>query len=255
MGNKEWDNYLKDILGEFKSEGETPRWDDFTRQYTPKGTPETGPDQLADEALKESLTNYSPLAEIKGWDRIEASLDETDKAFDEEVRHKLRHYHAPSDPHSWTLFLKHFSSHKLLRAKLITLKVLESAAVALLLITVLHLGQIGKIPSLNPMAEEVHSSENKSTDLNETPKVISNQDRPEEGSFNEKSIAARNETRTSEPVTTIISREDVTKDIYSRSQFSISSNEKATETFSIGSSNEMHAPLHVASSIAPQIVH
>jgi len=154
MGNKDWDNYLKDILGEFKSGGETPRWDDFTDQDTPESDPGKGPEQLQDEAFKETLSHYSPTVKVEGWERIESSLDEADKVFDQQVRNRVNHYQAHPDPHSWTLFLKHFTSHKLLRTKLITLKVLESAAVLLLLITALHLGQIGKLPFAPSNMEE-----------------------------------------------------------------------------------------------------
>ncbi len=248
MGNKEWENYLRDILGEFKSEGETPHWDDFSRQYTPEGDPETGPDQLADEALRETLSNYSPLGEINGWDRIEASLDEADKAFDEEVRHKIRHYQAPPDPHSWTLFLKHFTSHKLLRAKLITLKVLESAAVVLLIITVLHLGQIGKLPSLNPLAEEMQTSGSEPTGNIGGQEVNKNQNTHPATTSIEHATSALNESGTVASANSIDAVETHTKANSAQPHSSVGSRNNTDVNLSSGAATGIHTILEDYSS-------
>lgn len=150
MGNKEWENYLREILGDFKAGGDVPSWDDFVQptDATPDAT--ELPERLQDESLREDLVNYSPDNPVTGWERIEASLDAADREFDEALRQKINQYQPADDPHSWSVFLSRFSAHKLLRAKLITLKIFETAAMVLLLITLLHLGQKGKLALFAP---------------------------------------------------------------------------------------------------------
>lgn len=150
MGNKEWENYLRELLGDFKTGGDVPSWDDFVQ---PNDTPPDAtdlPESLQDESLRENLVNYSPDDQVTGWERIEASLDAADREFDEALRQKINQFQPADDPHSWSVFLSRFSAHKLLRAKLITLKIFETAAMVLLLITLLHLGQKGKFAVFAP---------------------------------------------------------------------------------------------------------
>ena len=154
MGNSEWDNYLRDILGEFKSEGETPHWEEFAEQLDSRNTPGEDSDLLSDEHLKETLSTYKPNSEVAGWERIEASLNAKDQEFDENVRKKINHYEPAYDPHSWSLFLKQLSSNKLLRAKLIALKVAESLALLLLILTVVNISRQGKFPFTTQPAQE-----------------------------------------------------------------------------------------------------
>lgn len=144
MGNKEWDNYLRDLLGKYKSEGTPSAWDDFAGKYESPADPSDLTDQFQDEELKETLSGYRPSGPTEGWDRLEASLEEADKTFDDQIRNKINDFRPPNDPHPWPLFLEQLSAHKLLRVKLITLKVIESAAILLLLITILHMGHLGK---------------------------------------------------------------------------------------------------------------
>lgn len=168
MGNKEWENYLREILGDFKTEGDAPSWDDFTSHGDPVPDPTDLPESLQDEALRENLINYSPDSRIKGWERIEASLDAADREFDDQLRRKINQYQPAQDPHSWPAFMTRFSAHKLLRARLIALKVFETAAMLLIVVTLLHLGQRGKIPFYNPASPDqlspVAETLSKSTD-------------------------------------------------------------------------------------------
>ncbi len=154
MGNSEWDNYLRDILGEFKSEGETPHWEEFAEQLDSRSTPGEDSDLLSDENLKETLSAYKPTGEVIGWERIEASLNAKDQEFDENVRKKINHYEPAYDPHSWSLFLKQLSANKLLRAKLIALKLAESLALLLLILTVVNISRQGKFPFTTQPAQE-----------------------------------------------------------------------------------------------------
>lgn len=154
MGNSEWDNYLRDLLGEFKSEGDTPHWEEFAEQLDSRSTLEEDADLLEDENLRETLSSYKPGGDVLGWDRIEAALNAEDKAFDENVRRKINHYEPVYDPHSWSLFLKQLSANKLLRAKLIALKLAESVAILLLIITVVNISRQGKFPFPTEIAQE-----------------------------------------------------------------------------------------------------
>ena len=97
MGNSEWDNYLRDLLGEFKSEGETPHWEEFAEQLDSRSSAEEASDLLEDENLRETLSSYTPTGEILGWDRIEASLNAEEQVFDETVRKKITHSSEPKE--------------------------------------------------------------------------------------------------------------------------------------------------------------
>ena len=167
MGNSEWDNYLRDLLGEFKSEGETPHWEEFAEQLDSRGIFGEESNLPSDENLKETLSSYKPTNEVTGWERIEASLNAEDRAFDENVRKKINHYEPAYDPHSWSLFLKQLSANRLLRIKLIALKSVESVALLLLILTIVNIGRQGKFPFTTEPAQEVqpfHSTEKSNQD-------------------------------------------------------------------------------------------
>ena len=155
MGNSGWDNYLRDLLGEFKSEGETPHWEEFAEQLDSRSSAEEASDLLEDENLRETLSSYTPTGEILGWDRIEASLNAEEQVFDETVRKKITHYEPAYDPHSWSLFLKQLSANRLLRVKLIALKLAESVAILLLILTAVNIGRQGKFPFSTQPSQEV----------------------------------------------------------------------------------------------------
>ncbi len=167
MGNKEWDNYLREILGDFKSENGPADWETVARQFDAENITTSNTESLEDEALKEKLTNYTPASQVKGWDRIESALDATETEFDHQVRARIHAFHPPKDPHSWQAFLSSFSKHKILRAKLIVVKLFESAAILLLLITVLHMGHTGRLPLISTDEQELAQAEtNQSKSLN-----------------------------------------------------------------------------------------
>lgn len=159
MGNKEWDNHLRDLLGDFKSEGEPSHWEEFEHQLDITSDPAESAERLQDDILKDKLSSYSPPDQVTGWDRIEASLDASESEFDDQVRTRISEFQPPKDPHSWPLFQQRFAAHKLLRAKLIALKIFETAAMVLILITILHLGHLGKLPMMEPPADDVQQNE------------------------------------------------------------------------------------------------
>ena len=149
MENKDWENFLNDLNGDLhprenQSQGEdSPGHFDGQQLNTP-------PD---DELLKEMLNGYSPQASVEGWEKIAASLDAADEIFDHQVRHRIHQYHAAYDPQSWTKFAKRFSAQRHLRTRLIVVKLSEAAAILLLILTVLHISQKGRVPVHVPMAE------------------------------------------------------------------------------------------------------
>jgi hypothetical protein len=169
MGNKEWDNYLREILGDFKSEGGPTDWDEVARQYDAENLTSSTTESVEDEILREKLTNYTPDGQVEGWERIESSLDASEAEFDQQMRSRIHEFHLPKDPHSWQSFLNTFSKHKILRAKLIALKVFESAAVLLLLITILHMGQTGRLPLISTQPQELAQSETNSSESLNSP--------------------------------------------------------------------------------------
>ncbi len=174
MGNKEWDNHLRDLLGDFRSEGEPSHWEEFEHQLDNNSEPADSAERLQDEILKDKLSAYAPPGQAEGWDRIEASLDASETNFDDQVRTRISEFHPPKDPHSWPLFQQRFSAHKLLRAKLVTLKIFETTAMVLLLITILHLGHLGKIPMMVPPADDVRQNEMQDMALHQNSKSGNN---------------------------------------------------------------------------------
>lgn len=174
MGNKEWDNHLRDLLGDFKSEGEPSHWEEFEHQLDITSDPAESTERLQDEILKDKLSTYSPPDQVTGWDRIEASLNASDSKFDDQVRTRINDFQPPKDPHSWPLFQQRFAAHKLLRAKLIALKIFETAAMVLFLITILHLGYLGKLPMMAPPADDVRQNEMQEMAVNQNSKSGNN---------------------------------------------------------------------------------
>lgn len=147
MENNEWEESLKDKLGEYKPEGLQPDWDAFLNYLSiNEQITEWEQDASFDENLKDTVTNFAAPVLPEGWERIEASLDLADRQFDEHVRDKIAHYNPQYNPRTWPLLMSRISGVGYLRAKLIAFKVVEVAAVMLLLITVLKMGQMGKLP-------------------------------------------------------------------------------------------------------------
>ena len=103
-----------------------------------------------DAPLREMLSNYTPSTPVSGWEKIAASLDTSDRIFDEQVRQKVRQYTPPRHTDPWGEFLQRFTARKLFRTKLIVLKATEVAAVALLLLTFFQLEQAGRFQPYVP---------------------------------------------------------------------------------------------------------
>lgn len=175
MGNKEWDNYLRDLLGDFRSEGEPSHWEEFEHQLDSSSDLADSAERLQDEMLKDKLSTYSPPDQITGWDRIEASLNASETEFDDQVRTRISEFQPPKDPQSWPLFQQRFSAHKFLRAKLVALKIFETAAMVLFLITILHLGHLGKLPLQTPPTDDLQQNELQDMTLNQNPQSGNNE--------------------------------------------------------------------------------
>jgi len=156
MGNKEWDDKLKDLLGEYSPEGSHPNWEEFSNQLDKQDSGETNDNPSFDENLKESFQAYKAPEAVAGWERIQASLDAADQRFDEDIRKRLEGFEPKYDPRTWPLFLQRFADSKLLRVKLIALKVVEVAAVLLFLFTVVNMGRMGKLPFDSPLYDNAN---------------------------------------------------------------------------------------------------
>lgn len=152
MLNNEWEKNLKDLLGEYKPEGLQPHWDEFVNQMDQIAElNNTGDDPAFDENLKDSFKNFDAPGQDVGWDRIKVSLDAADKAFDEDIRRRIAQFEPKYDPRTWPLFLQRLADSNFLRAKLIAMKIVEVAAVFLLLFTVVNMGRMGKLPFDTPL--------------------------------------------------------------------------------------------------------
>jgi hypothetical protein len=151
MGNKEWDKYLNDLLGDFKPEGNQPNWDEFSNHLDGDQDLNKSDDPSFDENLKESFETYQAPGQVAGWQRIQASLDAQDKQFDEDIRKRVANFEPHYDPRTWPLFLQRLADNRFLGAKLIALKIAEVAAVLLFLFTVVNMGRMGKLPFDTPL--------------------------------------------------------------------------------------------------------
>ncbi len=153
MDNNEWDDSLKNLLGNHQPEGMQPDWDafsDYLREHD--FLEELGEDADFDENLRHALSSYEAPGQIEGWNRIESTLTD-DALFDEVVRDRIHQFKPHYDPRTWPLLLSRISGVGYLRAKLIAFKVVEVAAVFLLLFTVVKMGQMGKLPFDTPLYE------------------------------------------------------------------------------------------------------
>ncbi|HZV68891.1 MAG TPA: hypothetical protein VFG10_05075 [Saprospiraceae bacterium] len=163
MLNNEWDKNLKDLLGDYKPEGLQPNWDEFSNQMDQMAELNgIGDDPIFDEHLKESIDTFQAPGQEAGWQLIKASLDAADRQFDEDIRRRIAQFEPKYDPRTWPLFLQRLADSNFLRAKLIALKIVEVAAVFLLIFTVFNMGRLGKLPFDTPLynhdANEVKSN-------------------------------------------------------------------------------------------------
>ncbi len=147
MENREWEETLKDILGNYTPEEMHPDWTAFSDyQHEHEYLEEITKDADFDEGIREPLTSFeSADQKSAGWDRIESSLD-TDVHFDESVRRRIQDFQTQYEPHTWTKLVSRISGIGYLRTKLIAFKVVEVTAVLLLLFTVLKMSHMGKLP-------------------------------------------------------------------------------------------------------------
>ena len=158
MENREWDESLKDMLGDYKPEGLQPDWNEFSNYMLVHEQMGQWEEEAFDENLKESVAEFEVPAEVEGWERIEASLNLADQQFDENVRNRINQFEPQFNPQTWTLFLKRFTGLGYLRTKLIAFKAVEVAAVMLILFTVVKMGQMGKLPFETPLYEKPNTT-------------------------------------------------------------------------------------------------
>lgn len=145
MVNKDWDDLLKQLFGENTPPGDLPDWEDFAETLNNPISPSGALTHTEDEALREKIASYTPTYPVSGWDKIAASLDASDHAFDETVKQRVRQYTAPRHPDPWTEFLRRFTARKRFRTNLLFIKASEVAVVALLLLTYIQLEQTGRL--------------------------------------------------------------------------------------------------------------
>ncbi len=151
MGDNDWDKSLKDLLGDYKPDGLKSDWHQFSNQLDLPETNEPENDPPFDHNLKETFISYIAPEAVEGWQRIQASLDAADKQFDEDIRKRIADFEPHYDPRTWPLFLQRLADSRFLGAKLIALKVIEVAAVLLILLTVVNMGRMGKLPFETPL--------------------------------------------------------------------------------------------------------
>lgn len=147
MEDNNWEEGFREILRDYQPEGLMPDWEAFSNYLNVhEKISEWENDETFDESLKESVSEFNAPPVAQAWDKIESSLNLADRQFDENIRDKINHFEPNYNPRTWPILLKQISGAGYLRTKLIAFKVVEVAAVLLLLITVLKMGQMGKLP-------------------------------------------------------------------------------------------------------------
>lgn len=155
MENKEWEETLRDILGNYTPEEMHPDWTAFSDyQHEHVYLEDITNDADFDEGIREPLSSFEYAGQKSaGWERIESSL-ETDAHFDETVRRRIQDFQTQYEPHTWSKLLSRISGIGYLRTKLIAFKVVEVTAVLLLLLTVLKMSHMDKLPFDNNHQEQ-----------------------------------------------------------------------------------------------------
>lgn len=147
MEDNNWEEGFREILRDYQPEGLLPDWEAFSNYLNVhEKITEWENDEMFDESLKESISEFNAPPVTEGWDKIESSLNLADQQFDKHIRDKINQFEPGYNPRTWPILLKHLSGVGYLRTKLIAFKVVEVAAVLLILITVLKMGQMGKLP-------------------------------------------------------------------------------------------------------------
>src|SRR5687768_839821 len=155
MEDKFWEENLRSVLEGYKPEGLQPEWEAFSNYlHVHEQISEWEQDEAFDESIKESVSEFEPTSLAEGWDRVESSLKMADQQFDEHIRNKINQFEPRYNPGYWSLFMQRLSGVAYLRAKLIAFKIVEVAAVFLLLFTALKMGQMGKLPFETPLFEK-----------------------------------------------------------------------------------------------------
>lgn len=154
MEDKNWEDGLKDMLANYKPEDIQPDWESFANYlHIHEQITEWEENEAFDESIKESVSGFDASTQDIGWQRIESSLDLADQQFDQHIRDKVKEFD-PKYTGTWSLLLQRLSGVAYLRAKLIAFKVVEIAAVMLLLFTTVKMGQMGKLPFETPLFKD-----------------------------------------------------------------------------------------------------
>lgn len=154
MEDKNWEDGLKDMLANYKPEDMQPDWESFANYlHVHEQITEWEENEAFDESIKESVSGFNASTQDIGWQRIESSLDLADQQFDQHIRDKIKELD-PKYTGTWALLLQRLSGVAYLRAKLIAFKVVEIAAVMLLLFTTVKMGQMGKLPFETPLFKD-----------------------------------------------------------------------------------------------------
>ena len=138
MTEKEFDDILRGKLEQYQPEYDARSWDDLEQRIEQEL--EATDDASFDDAVRAALTGFA-AAEMPGsWDDME-KLIEADEAtsFDHEVKSKVANYTEPYNPETWPILDNKIEEEERLRRRLVVAKVLEVAAVLIMLLTVHNL--------------------------------------------------------------------------------------------------------------------
>lgn len=204
--NNRWDEALKDKLHDFTPDNTKPAWDVFVSKLA---TDEVIL-QPEESSIQQSLDHYSANEPVSGWDRIESSLNESEKLFDDAIRDRVRQFHQ-SEANAWHNFSTFWSYKRHLRQNLIALKCIESSFLLLLLFAFYNLSEFGKpeieLPDYYYEIVNSDSDSQSSTDkviaLHEdqgNTKSLADQSDFESGSIEVNNNTAQNSTSTDTPV-------------------------------------------------------
>ena len=132
MSDREFDDIVKRALENFQPEYDPLSWNQLNSRIS-------SADEDFDDSMRDALSSFSAGAPAD-WDVMEQMIESSENVrFDEEVKNEIKTYQEPYDPATWPRLDRKIDEYERLRRRLILSKVMEVAAVLLLILTFVNL--------------------------------------------------------------------------------------------------------------------
>lgn len=221
MTDREFDQHIKRVLNNHQPEFDPASWEMLEERMDAGAV-----DPSFDEAIRASLSQFTPDNATGDWSRMEQVLVEEEQAFDATVKEKVEQYEALYDPATWPVLSEKLTADERLRRRLVTAKILEIAAIIVALLTFYNFFPAIQSNVIEPTGEYVrqHFAQNEEGITSDapghtksnTPSIAENAERDARSAEEEVSTAflntkgeARLNTQSDYPVTTYVGQAPV----------------------------------------------